>query len=201
MPVSFNPRVRGGRDNNGPELLRVSCYVSIHASAGDATSSSVKSQGCFSVSIHASAGDATYILYPLSADQMFQSTRPRGTRPKKSCIPFNINVVSIHASAGDATRRPPRSCLSSPCFNPRVRGGRDAAFVAEAAQKPVSIHASAGDATCYIIGHYLTSSRFQSTRPRGTRRIGNGLIGLSPIVSIHASAGDATQRARRSCAT
>ena len=99
---------------------------------------------------------------------MFQSTRPRGTRPPSgrnpmSCPRFNprvragrdgninssgyIPVVSIHASARDATELIYRLC-SAVRFNPRVRAGRDGQRrPGNRDRQAVSIHASARDAT------------------------------------------------------
>ena len=77
---------------------------------------------------------------------MFQSTRPRGTRPATAAI--------TAAAMG---------------FNPRVRAGRDAKQFVTVLYLCVSIHASARDATA-CLPRIFWSSRFQSTRPRGTRR-------------------------------
>ena len=127
----------------------------------------------------------------LAHHRLFQSTRPRGTRPR------------LHLRS----RTPLR-------FNPRVREGRDeAGGLCDKPAHAVSIHASARDAT-----HPQVAAEafclFQSTRPRGTRRTKSLL--LSPRlrfnprvregrdldralgddagnVSIHASARDATK--------
>ena len=97
---SFNPRVREGRDKSQAPAVRHIC-VSIHASARDAT---------FEARRYASVG-------------LFQSTRPRGTRPGLA-PPVTRGGVSIHASARDATGIDLLRALGS-CFNPRVREGRD----------------------------------------------------------------------------
>ena len=118
--------------------------------------------------------------------RLFQSTRPRGTR--HIWLPC-----------------PPRC----PSFNPRVRAGRDGVRYPSHRALVVSIHASARDATSRT-RRSLSMPRFQSTRPRGTRR--GGAFGLvrcfnprvragrddfTPVilrytsVSIHASARDA----------
>ena len=75
----FNPRVRAGRDMPCRLLMRY-----------------------HHVSIHASARDATNLKTLLKEAQMFQSTRPRGTRPSWA--------KAVTYTAG---------------FNPRVRAGRD----------------------------------------------------------------------------
>ena len=179
LPSGFNPRVRAGRDAvnlmHSPRLV---------------------------VSIHASARDATRCRDKSLPDELFQSTRPRGTRPRCRVCPDD-SAVSIHASARDATARCSalrccRSCFNprvragrdeirlAACghvtgFNPRVRAGRDASPGCGGGLLPVSIHASARDATIITLGRL---------------RIG--------LVSIHASARDATcarsnRRPPRSC--
>ena len=143
----FNPRVREGRDYRRQEGI-IQQWVSIHASARDATRTALKAFG----------------------DWVFQSTRPRGTRPDAHRSLPPAHFVSIHASARDATRppRPPRqskpkvsihasardatdlTILKSQsviCFNPRVREGRDKSVKSVFQPLRVSIHASARDAT------------------------------------------------------
>ena len=72
----------------------------------------------------------------------FQSTRPRGTRPRAR-YRQNVLEVSIHASARDATSRWYLTGIPA-CFNPRVRAGRDQRTLPQA-----------------------LLAMFQSTRPRG----------------------------------
>ena len=55
--------------------------VSIHASARDATINTIDELKETLVSIHASARDATAGTGTLTLACLFQSTRPRGTRP------------------------------------------------------------------------------------------------------------------------
>ncbi len=102
----------------------------------------------------------------------FQSTRPRGARPK---IPYNATqvIVSIHAPTGGATSISNR-CNGKDCFNPRAHGGRDAV------DAPLSI---------MLV--------FQSTRPRGAR-LCLGVQGGQMTVSIHAPTGGATNNYRYS---
>ena len=100
--LSFNSRVRGGRDDF--TLYRLGLYdVSTHASAGDATLALKFLGQALIVSTHASAGDATKPLHPFyGSHYSFQLTRPRGTR----LISWSIRLICA-------------------CFNSRVRGGRD----------------------------------------------------------------------------
>ena len=77
----FNPRVRAGRDQYELALI-AGTFVSIHASARDATSS----------------------FFVMSRARQFQSTRPRGTRHLTDLENAVKTAVSIHASARDATQ-------------------------------------------------------------------------------------------------
>ena len=81
--------------------------------------------------------------------RLFQSTRPRGARPKKENVRPEFLDVSIHAPARGATlpRRVTNSSFYS--FNPRAREGRDGQTVAV----------------------FVAVEVFQSTRPRGARPI------------------------------
>ena len=82
----------------------------------------------------------------MSIASVFQSTRPRGTR--------HVTARAVALTKG---------------FNPRAHGGRDG--IAPKVNPPllVSIHAPTGDATATSQMSVL-KFKFQSTRPRGTRR-------------------------------
>ena len=80
-------------------------------------------------------------------------------------------------------------------FNPRARVGRDAAASASARLRLVSIHAPAWGATKRVIPA-LTWLGFQSTRPRGARRMIKGHFYRPVHVSIHAPAWGATPAKR-----
>jgi len=56
---------------------------------------------------------------------LFQSTRPRGTRPSLDNAATFLIKVSIHAPAWDATSSSQQSPAHRVCFNPRARVGRD----------------------------------------------------------------------------
>ena len=83
----------------------------------------------------------------MAASGVFQSTPPRGRRPRRTTPAGPPKQVSIHASAGEATRVSGRNWPI----------GR------------VSIHASAGEATVALPADRAVSSAFQSTPPRGRR--------------------------------
>ena len=164
----------------------------------------------------------------------FQSTRPRGTRPVMPGSSSGLPSFNPRVRGGRDSRQSTRASRTAR-FNPRVRGGRDSLSNFETAYDPVSIHASAGDATGKNLQFFpgisfnprvrggrdldracnLDFVLFQSTRPRGTRRVradrrrqsasfnprvrgGRDMLILhadfASRVSIHASAGDATHR-------
>ncbi len=139
-------RPRGARHVPGQSFHEY--LVSIHAPARGAT----KGNGgapvpC--VSIHAPARGATPPRGRRSKQILFQSTRPRGARPRCSCAAPCNRIVSIHAPARGATGLHLRTTATHSRFNPRARAGRDSA-----ARK--------------LSG---STSKFQSTRPRGARQM------------------------------
>ncbi|KAF1079584.1 MAG: hypothetical protein GQF41_4142 [Candidatus Rifleibacterium amylolyticum] len=183
----FNPRARGGRDQNqrpntGARLFQstrprgarladgesgILHLVSIHAPAGGATHQKYEKQSECRFNPRARGGRDKFQRCQLHGFS-FQSTRPRGARPKKQLL-LLCQCVSIHAPAGGATLS-----LTHPSrvtrFNPRARGGRDL--------------------ICPVCGNALT---FQSTRPRGARP-GFCADIIRLLVSIHAPAGGATRK-------
>ena len=98
----------------------------------------------------------------------FQSTRPRGARHiyQGSSSSF---WVSIHAPTGGATLNGDATRILANGFNPRAHGGRD---------------------TSTRAAHHR--SGFQSTRPRGARRVNFAHLDDGVHVSIHAPTGGAT---------
>ena len=146
----FNPRVRAGRDDYDAVI-----------------------QPLIDVSIHASARDATQTLSGDDLTVVFQSTRPRGTRPRKAYHEMELQV-SIHASARDATHASGFLRSAAVFQSTRPRGTRQEIF-----------------------RQVLGEDRFQSTRPRGTRLADCDAGGGCDGVSIHASARDATSERMR----
>ena len=148
------------------------------------------------VSIHAPAWGATGTAATrTSGPHGFQSTHPRGVRLARQIMPDTAETVSIHAPAWGAT----------PYLLIRRRAWM------------VSIHAPAWGATlsCRLMSGL--SARFQSTHPRGVRRLswmptGATMLGFQSthprgvrlqqvqhipakrLVSIHAPAWGATQQ-------
>ena len=125
---NFNPRSREGSDDAARSPVLCTTYISIHAPARGAT------------------------LFPviLFSIRLFQSTLPRGERPRTtSPIPLMI-LISIHAPARGATRPKFITFFFGNHFNPRSREGSDVAPAAAAVTFPL----------------------FQSTLPRGERPSG-----------------------------
>jgi len=201
-------RPRGARPSAQQQRLLQS--VSIHAPAGGAT---IAAFLCYNLKcFNPRARGGRDLLYcAIGQDFEFQSTRPRGARPRPGAAAQNF-AVSIHAPAGGATIRV-IACLHCLSFNPRARGGRDL-IVLSGTEQPVfqstrprgarlmhqaarflgkvSIHAPAGGATTSLRSP-TTTSWFQSTRPRGARRY-QKRAARSRFVSIHAPAGGATEK-------
>ena len=148
----------------------VALHVSIHAPARGATRHAQDGGLLFVVSIHAPARGATLNARLGKRFWMFQSTRPRGARPKKSPEAQKQFEVSIHAPARGATRRPVGIRYSTTRFqSTRPRGARRASRRKQQ--------------------HNTT---FQSTRPRGARPDIFEFVRCKVIVSIHAPARGAT---------
>ena len=100
--------------------------------------------------------------------RMFQSTRPRGTRPSADADAAGFDV-SIHASARDATRHMTTRRRAGG-FNPRVRAGRDRGLSATSTACSCfnpRVRAGRDDPNAGAVGRIFL---FQSTRPRGTRQ-------------------------------
>ena len=85
--LSFNSRVRGGRDPSGIAHIFYIIGVSTHASAGDATDFGDGVERDALVSTHASAGDATLYLKQLLIREISFNSRVRGGRDKHALSP------------------------------------------------------------------------------------------------------------------
>ena len=140
-------RPRGARRGVEP-WVRPIRSVSIHAPAGGATRSHGGGVCLRAVSIHAPAGGATGagqadccsghrfnprarggrdmpLVITSGSVRRFQSTRPRGARPRPRLRSGEVPSVSIHAPAGGATHGESMQLTVGNGFNPRARGGRD----------------------------------------------------------------------------
>ena len=168
--MSFNPRAREGRDRWFRERTTTT-GVSIHAPARGATRAAAFGTGAGrGFNPRAREGrDRSAAAMP-SNPAPFQSTRPRGARPRHQRPARRRAAVSIHAPARGAT--PPRP--TTPCgswrFNPRAREGRDRGVVAFGSPTNVFQSTRPRGARRMATEKMCCLSMFQSTRPRGARR-------------------------------
>ena len=84
---------------------------------------------------------------PCFEEILFQSTHPQGVRPVKDAIQQRRTAVSIHAPARGATSAPSSRKSDVQRFNPRTREGCDVIVEPGEAAFVVSIHAPARGAT------------------------------------------------------
>ncbi len=168
---SFNPRARVGRDATHDVIneLRV---VSIHAPAWGATRRFwyTTLSACVFQSTRPRGARPKLAMHNGAGDE-FQSTRPRGARRVELILRREGAAVSIHAPAWGATRCGGLSRMDGSGFNPRARVGRDwfhgfmwiRSFVRFQSTRPRGARLTA----IISASHAL---EFQSTRPRGARR-------------------------------
>ena len=102
-------------------------------------------------------------------DAKFQSTHPRGVRPRWDLLPLRTVEVSIHAPTWGATRE--LAQLEN--------------------ELKVSIHAPTWGAT-FRHSRFDVQAQFQSTHPRGVRRGVRAVVVRRVRVSIHAPTWGAT---------
>ena len=99
----FNPRLRTGGDWHAVIRENSSQYVSIHASAREATTGAVEAAQNIVVSIHASAREATIIrTLPAAPHDVSIHASAREATRVSAVLPAG-RPVSIHASAREAT--------------------------------------------------------------------------------------------------
>ena len=147
VQTCFNPRARAGRDRAASFIVLALCCFNPRARAGRDMHlyPSVWIPSGFNP--RARAGRDIRRETILSKGIPFQSTRPRGARPRRVWSCLSCRGVSIHAPARGATEEAP------------VRHSREG----------VSIHAPARGATSILVTE-MREKEFQSTRPRGARR-------------------------------
>ena len=102
--------------------------ISIHAPARGATTEREKGKRGERISIHAPARGATVSGPTPNCFHRFQSTHPRGVRPKTIQRNSTRQSISIHAPARGATRLRGIFPAHRPDFNPRTREGCDSNF-------------------------------------------------------------------------
>ena len=123
--------------------------VSIHAPARGATESGAFVGLFADVSIHAPARGATGFVLASASCLAVSIHAPARGATKNAGRRERAIEVSIHAPARGATSVSGKEIEGEHGFNPRAREGRD----------------------CVKSQSHLTRSKFQSTRPRGARRI------------------------------
>ena len=169
----FNPRTRVGCDLRRLGLHHDAIIVSIHAPAWGATPApDLRIRGRV-VSIHAPAWGATGgKRQPFPADEMFQSTHPRGVRPIKSSIARKSERFQSTHPRGVRRVAEDTNVAKAGGFNPRTRVGCDHGCNADA--PPGARFNPRTRVGCdYQTQAQITApSRFQSTHPRGVRRAG-----------------------------
>ena len=148
MRISFNPCIRVGCDFRTRGEDGTSVPVSIHAPAWGATPSSMALMA--SATVFQSTHPRGVRPRPFCASCTccwFQSTHPRGVRLILELLPFQLFIVSIHAPAWGATKRALQLFFKRLRFqstHPRgVRQGSTSGFP--------------------------NGGKFQSTHPRGVR--------------------------------
>ena len=144
----------------------------------------------------------------------FQSTLPRGERPRALRSGIRTMSISIHAPARGATGELAGTRCWGCDFNPRSREGSDRPFPRPTPVLPISIHAPARGATqaaqildlsiiisihapargaTYVLMFFPSRDQFQSTLPRGERHGSRQSISQAlHRISIHAPARGAT---------
>ena len=189
MSPPANPRARVGHDFGG-RFATSGLEISIRAPAWGATSEAQRRALPERVSIRAPAWGATCIVWMASTMLSFQSTRPRGARPRMSGCRYRTTGFNPRARVGRDTlelmhaqveaefqstrprgaRRWLLSSSSKPmCFNPRARVGRDLLIEARCLSSD-SFNPRARVGRDFIFKGILCGfDPFQSTRPRGAR--------------------------------
>ena len=123
--------------------------VSIHAPAWGATVLLCRRHFSKLVSIHAPAWGATPFSTSRRSIRGFQSTHPRGVRPRYLItIAMLMMFQSTHPRGVRLNGR--IASVSNTCFNPRTRVGCDPPQYVVAGFESVSIHAPAWGATCKL---------------------------------------------------
>ena len=102
MELYFNPRLREGGDFSSADV-RIAQYISIHASAKEATYKAVLDFVTKNFNPRLREGGDGTVYWPDCLSGKFQSTPPRRRRRDKSTLTVGSALISIHASAKEAT--------------------------------------------------------------------------------------------------
>ena len=188
--------------------------VSIHAPARGATRFQTAHRPAYCVSIHAPARGATCNRSAFRSTTASFNPRARAGRDSVGWWAESDGTVSIHAPARGATGIWLLKLQLSSCFNPRARAGRDVMRTpratwysgfnprARAGRDPASRRAgevphcfnprARAGRDLVELDDLLGNVLFQSTRPRGARRVHVSADDIVLRVSIHAPARGAT---------
>ena len=145
IPISIHAPARGATLCSTLCLLGI--CISIHAPARGATRVEDTLIPDTRISIHAPARGATSVRQAFSTSRTFQSTHPRGVRPRFATLQSRASSISIHAPARGATSRVHHASRQSIFQSTHPRGVR-----------PIKLK-----------GQNLLP-KFQSTHPRGVRQ-------------------------------
>ncbi len=164
--ISFNPRAHTGRDMGSGGAQNYN-YVSIHAPTRDATDAAYRKANANMFQSTRPHGTRLLSAGAAGTIFLFQSTRPHGTRPCCRWCCTGHKCFNPRAHTGRDRMR----LIERPtpiCFNPRAHTGRDQDIRFMGLPEMVSIHAPTRDATtAQTVSDKFEG--FQSTRPHGTR--------------------------------
>ncbi len=155
----------------------------------------------FSFNPRLRAGGDVADVVAAAIESVFQSTPPRGRRPRTPGRLSRDRSFNPRLRAGGDKIEAARADGEKAFQSTPPRGRRRPVLRRRIADVIVSIHASAREATvlglCWSSAILLGLSWFQSTPPRGRRLADQVVPGLREHVSIHASAREATPRSCR----
>ena len=169
--VDFNPRSHEGSDWGGKERGRDNRQFQSTLPRGERPLQYPGPQRTGRISIHAPTRGATTTGTVTDTGSTFQSTLPRGERHGFVQYVLGSNKISIHAPTRGATHLFHGPGKLQCHFNPRSHEGSD--FLSR--------------------GATMSQHKFQSTLPRGERRLRSKSFAVVPFISIHAPTRGATE--------
>ena len=147
--------------------------------------------GTDEISIHAPTWGATLPRFLPHPWQKFQSTHPRGVRPRLLITDVATTPISIHAPTWGATDLIKKSLRYLEISIHAPTWGATSKMIFVTLTFNISIHAPTWGATS-MVTLPKTSMTFQSTHPRGVRLKSQEFIFLNSSISIHAPTWGAT---------
>ena len=165
---NFNPRSRVGNDKP-VRVYDIDNGISIHVPAWGTTRWWRAQMNKRQFQSTFPRGERQSVHDFLPSDSVFQSTFPRGERLWSICR-FRFIYISIHVPAWGTTEITSRGLQVLIYFNPRSRVGNDVFPVSNPIPSWISIHVPAWGTTI-TYSQYNNIRKFQSTFPRGERRV------------------------------